>query len=91
MDSQPSDRKIINIPSRARLMAVALPELWRTRPRLGMVEGFDLSLSNNVLGVVSLREAGGRMVMAPSPCCHTLLGSVEGVSRAQPEICDDGV
>ncbi|GAX73790.1 hypothetical protein CEUSTIGMA_g1241.t1 [Chlamydomonas eustigma] len=47
-------KQVISIPSGARLCAVAasLPELWRTRHCLDTVEGLDLSLANQVLGVV---------------------------------------
>lgn len=47
-------RPVACAPARARLCAAAasLPELWRTRRALGIVEGVDLSPANAVLGVV---------------------------------------
>ena len=58
---QPNGRRVLSLPSRARLMAVAvsLPELWRTRARLGSVEGFDLDPANRLLGAVGSKESDG--------------------------------
>ena len=59
--------RVVSVPSRARLMAVAvsLPELWLTRARLGSVEGFDLEPANRLLGVVGSEESEGGLGNLP--------------------------
>mmetsp|Transcript_35457 Transcript_35457/g.100390 ORF Transcript_35457/g.100390 Transcript_35457/m.100390 type:complete len:578 (-) Transcript_35457:119-1852(-) len=49
------------LPAKASLfgVAVALPELWRTRLALSSVEGTDLSMANPLLGVVANPERDG--------------------------------
>ena len=48
-------------------VAVSLPELWRSRRALGVVQGIDLTPANQALGVVGDEHAE---IQDPSPLAH---------------------